>query len=82
MAMVTLRNDFHGTECTMRCETSWGTWNEYSISPSVAQIRRAKKELCGIAGCTCSSDAGNRGPQTHNGKRLTIELCEMFKATR
>ena len=27
------------------------------------QVNRAKRTLCGIAGCTCSGDAGTRGQQ-------------------
>jgi len=57
MSKITLTNDFHGTEVTLRPRD--GRLNK-------RQVRQAKRALCGRAGCTCSNDAGQRGPQeTH-----------------
>jgi hypothetical protein len=78
MNKVTLVNDFHNTTVTLMCETLSHIWNEVTIYPSEAQIRRAKKTLCGIDGCTCSSDAGCRGPQKHNGKRLVVDVSSLY----
>ena len=78
MANVTLRNDFHNTSVVLRCETLSHMFGEVTIRPTVSQIRKSKKSLCGIAGCTCSNDCGIRGPQNHNGKRLVVDLSEVF----
>ena len=78
MARVTLTNDFHNTSTTLICETLSHIWNEVTIYPSVSQISRAKKSLCCIDGCTCSDDAGTRGRQEHNGKRLIVDISAMF----
>lgn len=78
MARVTLTNDFHGTSTTLICETLLHIHNEVTIYPSVSQIKRAKKSLCGIDGCTCSDSAGTRGRQEHNGKRLVVDVSAMF----
>lgn len=53
--MTTLRNDFHGSEVTLRA----GAGQELSLS----QILRARRTLCGITGCTCGGNLGERGPQ-------------------
>lgn len=53
--MITIRNDFHGTEVRLRADIG-GTL-------TTAQVRRAKARLCGIENCTCSGDAGERGEQ-------------------
>ena len=50
-----IRNDFHNTEVRIRSTLG----DELSTS----QIARAKRALCGIDGCRCSGDAGERGPQ-------------------
>lgn len=58
--LVTLRNDFHGTETAIR------------VPPGTLkcdQIRRAKLRLCSVKDCLCG---GIRGPQTHNGHRFEI----------
>jgi len=52
---ITIKNDFHGTEARLKANIG------DELTP--AQINRAKIKLCGIAGCTCSGDAGERGPQ-------------------
>ena len=81
MANVELANDFHGTTCTIRCEVLSHIYHTATIRPNLAQIKRAKKALCGIAGCTCSGDAGTRGPQSYNGKQLEVCLDAVY-ATR
>ncbi|MCP5415267.1 MAG: hypothetical protein H6961_11755 [Chromatiaceae bacterium] len=53
--MITLKNDFHNTEVRLQADIG------DELTP--AQIRRAKQALCGIDGCTCSGDAGERGQQ-------------------
>ena len=54
MNAITLYNDFHNTSVTLRMK---GTY------PTESQVRRAKKTLCGISGCTCSGVMGMRGTQ-------------------
>lgn len=78
MSNVTLRNDFHCTSVILRCETLSHMHGECTIRPNVSQIRKAKQSLCGISGCTCSDDAGIRGPQDHNGKRLIVDLSSLY----
>lgn len=53
--MITIRNDFHSTEIRLRADVG------DELTP--AQIKRAKNALCGIDGCTCSGDTGERGKQ-------------------
>ena len=53
--MITIRNDFHNTEVRIRANIGEElTWS---------QIMRARRKLCGIAGCTCGGPCGERGPQ-------------------
>lgn len=47
-----LKNDFHNTEVNLNVKN----WNL-----SANQIKRARKILCGIDGCTCGNVAGMRG---------------------
>lgn len=56
---TTLRNDFHGTEVTLRAEPGQVL--------SLGQAARARRTLCGIAGCTCGNDLGMRGPNPEIG---------------
>lgn len=51
---ITLTNNFHDTSVTLRPRDG---------KLSAAQVRRAKRTLCGMAECTCSDDLGRRGPQ-------------------
>jgi hypothetical protein len=76
MRTYTLRNDFHNTECRVRCEGLSHIYGEATIRLSDAQIRRARRALCGIADCKCATHAcGIRGPQTtDDGKRLVVEF--------
>lgn len=78
MKLVTLTNDFHNTDVTLRCEVLSHIYGEATIYPSESQIKRAKRELCGIDGCTCSDAAGCRGPQEHNGKRLIVDVSKLY----
>lgn len=55
MSMITLQNDFHNTNTTLRCDLG--------SSLSKSQIRRARKNLCGISECTCGGNLGERGNQ-------------------
>lgn len=82
MSSVTLKNDFHNTSTVLRCETLSHMHGECTIRPTVSQIRRAKRSLCGIAGCTCSDDCGCRGAQEHNGKRLVVDVSSLYAASR
>lgn len=50
--LITLRNDFHGTEARVR---------EGLLS--ARQVRRAWRKLCGMQECRCSGYLGARGPQ-------------------
>ena len=80
MTTVTLRNDFHNSSVNLRCEVLSHIHNEATIYPTAGQIAKAKKALCDIDGCTCSGDAGTRGPQEHNGKRLIVDISSLFAA--
>jgi len=51
---ITLKNDFHNTSVTLRLRGNY---------PTASQVKRAKKVLCGISGCTCSNVMGMRGQQ-------------------
>lgn len=51
---ITLTNDNHNTSINLVV-----AGNKLSES----QISRARRTLCGCAGCTCSNDLGMRGPQ-------------------
>jgi hypothetical protein len=51
---LVLKNDFHNT--TVVVVVRGGI-----LSP--AQVKRAQRALCGVAGCTCGDFLGARGPQ-------------------
>jgi len=53
--MVTVRNDFHNTEARIRASIG------DTLTPS--QVRRCRRTLCGIKGCTCGGALSERGPQ-------------------
>ena len=76
--LVRLKNDFHNSAVTLRCEVLAHIHGEATIRPTATQIKRARKQLCGIAGCTCGSDCGTRGPQEHNGKRLIVDSSDLY----
>ncbi len=52
--MITLKNTFHGTSINLRPRDS---------RLSVHQVRRARRILCGIDGCTCGGPCGERGAE-------------------
>ena len=52
---ITLTNDFHNTTVNLVATAK---------RLNAKQVKRAKKALCGIDGCTCSDDLGMRGSQT------------------
>ncbi|MFZ6755745.1 hypothetical protein ACO0K9_00880 [Undibacterium sp. Ji50W] len=54
MTIITLKNDFHNTEVTLRMKSS---------CPTEAQVKKSWNTLCGIKGCTCGNVMGMRGPQ-------------------
>lgn len=54
---ITLTNDFHNTSTIVHVDDrGWITER---------QLKRARKALCGVDGCSCGGDAGERGPQEH-----------------
>ena len=65
MNTYTLINNFHNTSVNVRAEGIQHIWSEIEISLTKNQIKRTKKALCGVAGCTCSNAAGIRGNQVH-----------------
>jgi hypothetical protein len=79
MQLVTLTNDFHNSSVVLRCEVLQHIHNELTIYPTVHQIKRSKRKLCGIPGCTCSNDCGIRGKQQHNGKPLVVDISAIFR---
>lgn len=56
--LITLTNDFHGTEITIRVKAKD---NYYIISRY--QMNRMWKILCGHKDCTCSNSMGTRGSE-------------------
>ena len=80
MRTITLTNDFHNTSVNVRCEVLSHIHNVATAYPSLNQIKKAKKALCGIDGCTCSGDAGTRGRQEIDGIKLEINLDAMYRA--
>jgi hypothetical protein len=82
MRNITLTNDFHGTSVNLRCEVLSHIYHTSTAYLSVGQIKKAKKELCGTSGCTCSNDAGIRGPQELNGKKLEVNMDALYAATK
>ena len=77
---ITLANDFHGTETTIKCPArDDDNRGVLTIYPGADQIKRAKQRLCGIKGCTCSDDAGCRGPQkTSDGRAFEIDMSSLY----
>ena len=53
-----IRNDFHNTETVLNTKEVAG---RYYLSHS--QVLKARRELCGVAGCTCGGYLGQRGEQ-------------------
>jgi hypothetical protein len=55
MIKLTLVNNFHNTETTIHVPESGKL--------TATQVRRARRALCGVHGCTCGGELGERGPQ-------------------
>ena len=53
MALVTIRNDFHNTSARVNPDRPL----------SAATVSRVRRELCGMADCSCGGQVGERGPQ-------------------
>ena len=61
--MITLKNDFHNTECRIR-----------PGAKSRAQVRRIRRKLCPYPDCTCGGNLGERGSQRQpDGRQIMIE---------
>lgn len=60
---ITLSNEFHNTETVVnpKAITEGRFAGFYKISASTA--KRARNKLCGINGCTCGGNFGERGGQ-------------------
>ena len=73
METITLTNEFHGTKVRLRPGPGvpGSSYQIATLSPS--QVRRARRELCGIPDCTCGGAAGERGPQEYRGERVLIQ---------
>lgn len=63
MATITLRNEFHGREVRVRVPKGL----PHTLTPS--QMRRVRRELCGLSDCTCGIV---HGPQWLHGRRLSV----------
>lgn len=81
---ISLTNDFHNTTVDLNCDVrnTDDPTNGRKIAtafPSRRQIKRAKQELCGSRDCTCSNEAGTRGPQQlSDGTRLVIDFSPIY----
>lgn len=65
MRQITLTNDFHGSSVAVRLSDN----NHLSA----AQVRKARRALCGYADCMCGGTAGTRGRQrTEDGERIDL----------
>ena len=76
MTTYTLRNEFHNTECNVRCEGLSHIHNVVEIQLTKSQTKRVRRALCGIDGCTCAEhECGIRGRQyTDEGKRIVVAV--------
>ena len=54
--IITLTNDFHNTTVRLGVPS-------IPCELTISQVRRARRHLCGVAGCTCSGILGTRGVQ-------------------
>jgi hypothetical protein len=76
---IVLRNSFHNTEVGVRAHVLLG---EAVLMP--AQVKRVRRALCGVDGCTCSGVLGVRGPQdtvagvyeSHEDGAVTLHMRE------
>lgn len=63
---IVLTNSFHGTAVRLIL------LDGQTLSPG--QVRRARRVLCGVAGCGCCGVVGERGPQwQEDGRRIVID---------
>ena len=62
--MITIRNTFHGTHYRARPQRG--------IRLAPRTVRRIRRALCGIDGCTCGGDLSERGDITDSDG----DLCE------
>ena len=53
MPMITVRNNFHNTECRQRLR---------GRELSRRQANRCRRTLCGVTGCLCGGIINQRGP--------------------
>lgn len=53
--MITLTNNYHDT--TVRLHANIGD------TLTVNQVKRARRVLCGLSGCSCGGNLGERGKQ-------------------
>ena len=61
MFSITITNDFHHTEHTIRKAAN----SDDSVSLTPRTVRRIRTKLCGCSDCTCAHTAlGTRGRQT------------------
>jgi hypothetical protein len=58
MAQFILRNDFHHSEVILSLPRAGGQLSR-------GQVRKARQALCGLTGCVCGGQLGERGPQTY-----------------
>ncbi len=56
--MITIRNEFHNTQARIRAGIG------DVLTPS--QVKRCRRKLCGIKGCTCGGELSERGRQRDN----------------
>lgn len=71
--MLVLSNDFHRTSVRLRLADG------YTITES--QARRARRELCGVAGCKCGGIVGERGKQRQpDGSEVDVDYTALAGA--
>lgn len=54
MKKVTLKNNFHGTQCNVIPKETKSGWLVLTHS----QMKAAERKLCGMDGCTCPTFGG------------------------
>lgn len=64
MAEYRLSNDFHNSETSIRVLIGDRLTRD--------RVRRIKRRLCGVSGCTCGDELGTRGRQPDNGNLVLI----------
>ena len=63
MTTITIRNEYHNSKYPLRVAC-------LPARLSDSQVARCRRALCGIAGCTCGGNLGERGRQD-----VEIALC-------